>query len=69
MINPAVVRDKAANAIKPRQFLARMLHNLKQIYQTKGQPENVLAIIQYLRCCSVQLFRPHVTNLVIDGHC
>lgn len=54
-INPAVVRDKAANAIKPRQFLARMLHNLKQIYQSKGQPENVLAIIQYLRATVPQL--------------
>lgn len=28
---------------------ARMLHNLKQVYQSKGQPEGVLAIVQYLK--------------------
>jgi hypothetical protein len=28
---------------------ARMLHNLKQIYQAKEQPEGMLAIIQYLK--------------------
>lgn len=50
VIDPRVVHNKAKNAVPPRKFLGRMLHNLKQIYIGRREPHNTLAIIRYLRC-------------------
>ena len=49
VIDPRVVRNKDAHAIRPRTFLARMLNNLKGIYVQRRDLPNTLAIVQYLR--------------------
>ncbi len=63
VIDPKVVRNKAQHAVTPRKFLARMLHNLKQVYISNGEPHNTLAVVRYLRCVPLaHTARPALTS-------
>lgn len=57
VIDPKVVRNKAQHAVTPRKFLARLLHNLKQVYVSNGELHNTLAVVRYLRCVPLRVPR------------
>lgn len=46
-LDPGFVQRRVQ--ISPRTFLMRILHNLKQIYQSSNQVQNALYIIKYMR--------------------